>query len=130
MFNFGKAEPEVLPPGEEPQSTGSLWGEMFGLGPMFKMLTDPALGQHAHEMMQAIIESAKANARIEAKLDAYRQEVTALLAHHRANGTRGVAVASDVVDLGTRDNPGTVRQTVGPVAIGGPGEPGTATEAA
>lgn len=53
-----------------PASSSSLWGDMFGLGPMLKMISDPNLGNTALAMMQAIMESAKANARIEAKLNA------------------------------------------------------------
>jgi hypothetical protein len=54
---------------EQPQGTGSLWGDMFGLSGLMKVITDPALVQHAHGMMQATIDGAHANRRIEAKLD-------------------------------------------------------------
>jgi hypothetical protein len=53
----------------EPQDTKSLWGDMFGLGGLMKVITDPALVAHAHAMMQATIEGANSSRRIEAKLD-------------------------------------------------------------
>jgi hypothetical protein len=53
----------------QPQSSGSLWGDVFGLSGLMKVITDPALVNHAHAMMQATIDGAHANRRIEAKLD-------------------------------------------------------------
>jgi hypothetical protein len=49
--------------------TSSLWGDMFGMGSLFKMISDPGLMAHTHAMMAAVIEGANANRRIEAKLD-------------------------------------------------------------
>jgi hypothetical protein len=57
---------------DQPQDTKSLWGDMFGLSGLsglMKVITDPALVAHAHQMMQATIEGANASRRIEAKLD-------------------------------------------------------------
>jgi hypothetical protein len=106
----------------EPPATSSLWGDMFGIGPLFKMISDPALGAHAHQMMQAIIEGASASSRIEAKLNALlkalghdvaeieRQAAAAplviapaLFAAHGANGTRGRSAATGAPDDGSRD---------------------------
>jgi hypothetical protein len=42
---------------------------MLGVGSLFKIISDPALMQHTHAMMAAVIEGANANRRIEAKLD-------------------------------------------------------------
>jgi hypothetical protein len=71
MFGNG-SQPPHLP--DDPQvvapDTSSLWGNMFGVGPLLKLISDPALGAHAHAMMQAIIEGAQASARTEAKLNA------------------------------------------------------------
>jgi hypothetical protein len=105
----------------EPPSTGGLWGDMFGLGPLMKMITDPALGLHAHGMMEAIIEGAKASGRIEAKLNkllealghdvadiertaamARNQRPPVLLAANGADGDRRFAVASGAADDGNR----------------------------
>jgi hypothetical protein len=54
---------------DQPQDTKSIWGDMFGLGSLMKVITDPALVAHAHAMMQATIEGANSSRRIEAKLD-------------------------------------------------------------
>lgn len=122
---FSGQEPEIEPP-----SSGGLWAEMFGIGPLLKMITDPALGQHAHQMMQAIIEGTKASARIEAKLDlilkgqGYEPDAigfTALPTANGAVGARGLTPASVSADNGNRQSAG---QSVGidePVATGGGG---------
>jgi hypothetical protein len=55
-----------MPP---PQPTGKLWGDMFGLGPVMRLINDPALGDNAKKAMAAIIASHETIARIEAKLD-------------------------------------------------------------
>jgi hypothetical protein len=65
MFGNGKATTEQ----GEAQSTSSMWGSMLGLGPMLKMLADPDLHRHAHQMIGALIDSAKRYERVEAKLD-------------------------------------------------------------
>ena len=52
-----------------PQSTASIWGDMFGMGSLFKLVTDPMLGATAQRMMETIIESSLASRRLEAKLD-------------------------------------------------------------
>lgn len=101
------------------QDTGSLWGEMFGMGSLFKIITDPALMTHTHAMMSAVIEGANANRRIEAKLDlllkSLGQEIEtingrwpshlagppALLEANRTDGARGSAPASSAVDNGS-----------------------------
>jgi hypothetical protein len=49
--------------------TKSLWGDMFGLGPLMKVISDPSLGLHAQAMMQAIADGANASRRIEIKLN-------------------------------------------------------------
>jgi hypothetical protein len=60
----GNGQEPVAPP-----ETSSLWGDMFGMGSLFKMISDPGLMAHTHAMMAAVIEGANANRRIEAKLD-------------------------------------------------------------
>jgi hypothetical protein len=65
---FGNGSGESVDPAQ-PQDTKSLWGDMFGLGSLMKVLSDPALQLHAQAMMQSIIEGANANRRMEAKLD-------------------------------------------------------------
>jgi hypothetical protein len=65
---FGNGSGESVDP-SQPQDTKSLWGDMFGLGPLMKVLSDPGLQLHAQAMMQSIIEGANANRRMEAKLD-------------------------------------------------------------
>ena len=64
MFGSGNGQDAAQAP-----ETSSLWGDMFGVGSLFKVISDPALMQHAHQMMGAVIEGANANRRIEAKLD-------------------------------------------------------------
>jgi len=54
---------------DQPQDTKSIFGDIFGLGGLMKVITDPALVAHAHAMMQATIEGANSSRRIEAKLD-------------------------------------------------------------
>ena len=120
MFGNGKDQPAQIPPDAaiEAPSSSSLWGDMFGVGSLFKVITDPALGAHAAAMMNAITESAKASSRIERKLNrllaALGQEVEdanvgspgigppALLAADGANGGRGLAPASGAPDNGGR----------------------------
>ena len=63
MFGNGQEPPAPA------QETRSIWGDMFGLGPLMKIISDPALQLHAQAMMQSIIEGANANRRMEAKLD-------------------------------------------------------------
>jgi hypothetical protein len=55
-----------MPP---PQPTGSLWGNVFGLGPIVKLINDPQLADNAKKAMAAIIASHETIARIENKLD-------------------------------------------------------------
>jgi hypothetical protein len=52
-----------------PQETASIWGDMFGMSSLFKMISSPELMAHTHQMLAAVIEGANANRRIEAKLD-------------------------------------------------------------
>lgn len=61
---FGSVEPI-----EEPQPTRSIFGDLFGLGPMLKMLTDPAMLASAQAMMAAITAGGEAAQRLEMKLD-------------------------------------------------------------
>lgn len=131
MFGAGKGQvsgEQVEPPFGapiEPPSTSSLWGDMFGMGSLLKLVSDPALGAHAHQMMGALIEAAQASQRIEKKLDtllkalgheidgiATRTEndlaaaqarpgvAPPLLAAHRADGGGGFAPASLAPDDG------------------------------
>ena len=112
MFGNGQ-EPPAAP------ETGSLWGDVFGIGSLFKVISDPALMTHAHAMMGAVIEGANANRRIEAKLDrllgALGHEITdinsrfpaqfqsgaaPLLEQHRAHAAGGNSAAIGVADDG------------------------------
>ena len=56
MFGFGNGAGDF--PAPQAQDTKSMWGDMFGLGSLMKVITDPALIEHAHAMMQATIEGA------------------------------------------------------------------------
>ena len=120
--------------GAEPQDTKSIWGDMFGLGGLMKVITDPALVAHAHAMMQATIEGANSSRRIEAKLDrllgALGHEISdinarfpaafhpgpspsaaAVLIEHGANAAGGYSAATGASDDGSQ------------VAAGGAGSP-------
>ncbi|PWT78039.1 MAG: hypothetical protein C5B60_01790 [Chloroflexi bacterium] len=46
-----------------------MWGEMFGLGPLMRLIQDPQLSQNANKVLQAIIDGQAATLRVEAKLD-------------------------------------------------------------
>lgn len=108
---------------EQAQSTSSIFGDMFGIGQLFKVITDPALQAHTHAMLAAVIEGASATRRVEAKLDrlliAMGQRIEdinekwpadmragvappALLEGDRANGNRGFAPSSEPSDNGGR----------------------------
>lgn len=54
---------------EQPRSTSSMWQDMFGLGPLFRMVSDPMMQQNAVLMMQAVAAGASSSQRLEAKLD-------------------------------------------------------------
>jgi hypothetical protein len=115
----------------EAQDTKSIWGDMFGIGGLMKVITDPALVAHAHAMMQATIEGANSSRRIEAKLDrllgalgheiadinsrfpAQFQPAPALLVEHGANGAGGDPPATGAVDDGSAGAAGGVGTTVG-----------------
>ena len=104
-----------------PQETASIWGDMFGMGSLFKIISDPALVAHAHAMMASVIEGANANRRIEAKLDrllgALGHEISdinsrfpaafqpagapALLEGNASDGTRGHPPSSGVAHDGS-----------------------------
>ena len=58
-----------LEPMPEAPSTGSLWANMFGLGPLFKMLADPEFQRSASAVGLALQESARISLAIDAKLD-------------------------------------------------------------
>lgn len=120
------------PGAEQAQSTSSLLGDLFGVGSLFKVITDPGLQAHAHAMMAAVIEGANSSRRIEAKLDrllkalgheiedinarfptAYRDLAGApLLEQHRADGAAGHSLAGGAPDDGARGaavDPGKAR---------------------
>jgi hypothetical protein len=123
----------------QPQDTKSLWGDMFGLGSLMKVITDPALVQHAHAMMQATIDGAHASRRIEAKLDrllgALGHEIsdinarfpaqfqpagTPLLVEHGANGAGRHAAAIGAPDDGSAGAAASSATPVGGPRHGGP----------
>jgi hypothetical protein len=126
MFGNGSGQDAPAAP-----DTGSLWGDMFGIGSLFKVISDPALMQHTHAMMSAVIEGANANRRIEAKLDRLlgalghgisdinakfpvQFQPSAILEGDRADGSRGHAPATGAVDDGSRS------AAEGPRSLGGP----------
>lgn len=109
--NGAGGEPELIPP--QPQSTRSMWGDMLGIGPLLKMISDPALQAHAHQMMAAVIEGAEASKRIEAKLDAIlRGEnerktfagIASISEERRAAPDRGLTLASGAIDGGSGEH--------------------------
>ena len=125
----------------QPQDTKSLWGDMFGLTGLMKVITDPALVAHAHAMMQATIEGANSSRRIEAKLDrllgALGHEITdinarfpaafhpgpsapaAVLIEHGANGAGRPAAATGAPDDGSPVAAGSPRAAVGGIGFRG-----------
>ena len=127
MFGIGNGS------GEQPQDTKSLWGDMFGISGLMKVISDPALIAHAHAMMQATIEGANSSRRIEAKLDRLLQALgheisdingrfpaafqpltaPALLEQNGADGTGGHAPATGALDDGSASAPGGAGPTVG-----------------
>ena len=145
MFGFGNGASGEFP-ASQPQDTKSMWGDMFGLGGLMKVITDPALIEHAHAMMQATIEGANSSRRIEAKLDrllgALGHEISdinarfpaafhagpqtvvaqppALLAQHRANGGGGYSAATGALDDGSPQPAGGAGPLVGGARHGGP----------
>ena len=117
---------------DQPPGTGSLWGDMFGLGGLMKVITDPALVNHAHAMMQATIEGANSSRRIEAKLDRllgalgheisdinsrfpaqFQPAPSALLVQHGANGAGGNSAATGAPDDGGRGAAASLGPAVG-----------------
>jgi hypothetical protein len=139
---FGNGSEDTQGPAPD---TKSLWGDMFGLGPLMKVISDPALGQHAQAMMQAIAEGANASRRIEVKLnrllEALGHDVSdierstashaarppALLEGDRAAGDRRPSFASQPSDdgAGGRSPPSVGAGDTSPLATGtvreGPG---------
>ena len=133
---FGNGSRQDPPSAPE---TSSLWGDMFGVSSLFKIISDPALMAHAHQMMASVIEGANANRRIEAKLDrllkAIGHEITdinarfpsafvappALSGPDGADGARGHSAATGAAHDGgalASDDP---RQSRGPVRSGDAG---------
>lgn len=53
----------------EPPSTRSMWGDMFGLGPLLRIASDPAIVHQALGMLSQLAEAGAVNRRLEAKLD-------------------------------------------------------------
>ena len=116
----------------QPQDTKSLWGDMFGLGGLMKVITDPALVAHAHAMMQATIEGANSSRRIEAKLDRllgalgheindinsrfpaqFQPAPAALLVENGANGAGRSPASGQLVDHGSAGASGSAGPSVG-----------------
>src|SRR5262249_17488919 len=101
---------------DQAQPTGRLWGDMFGIGPLMRLINDPELGAKAQLAVQGVIAGTAAMARIEAKLDFLlralghhptnigRNAVAALPAR-LPNGGRRDAVASPAPDHGSRGDP-------------------------
>jgi hypothetical protein len=61
---------------QQPPDTASLWGNMFGLGPIMRLINDPQLGQQAQRLIAEMMASQHivrrledGQRRIEAKLD-------------------------------------------------------------
>ena len=116
MFGNGQEQPQA-------QDTASIWGDMFGIGSLFKVITDPQLQAHTHAMLAAVIEGASATRRVEQKLDRLlkalgheiddinarfpsefiRPAAPALLEANGAVGDRGRAAATVSADDGGRN---------------------------
>jgi len=60
---------ELQLPDLAPVETRSLWGDLFGIGPLIKMATDPAMIAQVMTLMATMTENARAAQRIEMKLD-------------------------------------------------------------
>jgi hypothetical protein len=114
MLGFGNGQ-DASPAAPD---TGSMWGDLFGMGSLIKVISDPALMAHAHQMMGAVIEGANANRRIEAKLDRLLKALgndiadidarfpnqfqpSALLEQRNADGARGHPPATSLADDGS-----------------------------
>ena len=128
MFGSGNGQDAPSAP-----DTGSLWGDMLGVGSLFKVISDPALMVHAHQMMGAVIEGANANRRIEAKLDrllralgndisdinarfpAEFQPAPAVLEGDRADGSGGHAATARALDDGSREPAASPRSLGAPI---------------
>lgn len=137
MFGNGQ-EPPAAPP-----DTGSLWGDVFGVGSLFKLISDPALMAHTHQMIGAVIEGANANRRIEAKLDRLLKAlghdladinarfpadfqpgfIAPLLEGDRTPGSGGVAAAIGASDDGSRRASASAATHGGAVRGGGEFDP-------
>ena len=92
---------------EQAQPTGRLWGDMFGLGPIMRLINDPELGPKAHQAIAGIIASSAAMVRIEAKLDFLLRvsghdpaAIVAALPGGLPDGNRGPAVAGAIAHDG------------------------------
>lgn len=103
--------PTDAPSWEEAPSTGSLWGQMFGLSPILRMLTDPQAQANAQALIMALTAGVASIPRIEAKLDALLGQehplvratpprIAALSDEHRADGTGGFAASGGAPDNG------------------------------
>jgi hypothetical protein len=66
----------------EPPSSASLWGDMLGMGGVFRAASDPGMIGQLQQMIAAVIDGARANQRMEAKLDVVLIE----LARYRGEG--------------------------------------------
>jgi hypothetical protein len=137
MFGIGNGAGEP-----QPQDTKSIWGDMFGLGGLMKVITDPALVNHAHAMMQATIEGANSSRRIEAKLDrllgalgheisdinsrfpaAFQPAPAPLLVEHGALGAGSHPPATGAPDDGSADPAGSVGTAGGGAQLRRPHDP-------
>jgi hypothetical protein len=135
MFGIGNGSDEP----SQAQDTKSIWGDMFGLSGLMKVITDPALMAHAHAMMQATIEGANSSRRIEAKLDrllgALGHEITdinarfpqsfqpppaAVLIEHGAARAGSDPAATGVAHDGSQGAAGSVGTPVGGPRTRGP----------
>jgi hypothetical protein len=101
-------------PNIEPPSTRRLWADMFGLGDLYRVVTDPGLITQTHAMVGAITDAVGAMRRIEAKLDRLLAEygidvnamesgtvgTASLPLQHGPNGTGGHPTAGGAVDDG------------------------------
>ena len=113
--------PFVAP--SSPQSTASLWGDLFGIGAVMRMANDmaadPKIKGAMMDMIMSVANAAFALTRIEAKLDTLLKDLghdpekagqsangrtipAALLADFRNLGPGGHPVASVIADNGGR----------------------------
>lgn len=107
----------------DPPSTRSMWGDMFGLGPLLRIASDPAIVHQALGILSQLAEAGAVNRRLEAKLDI----LLAAGGHDLESINRAIDATARPSFLPTIN--GTVG-AVGAAATGRPSDDGTGRAAA